>query len=433
MQIPRSIAWFFLFVSSFISCKPDKEVTPSNPVINLLSVYSLDATQAEAKIELSGMSTNPNGEYGVVWSENPNPTVSANKKTFVARPENGISALQFSELPLGTTLYVKAYVRLGEAYYYSNEVSLLHQAPFVWQSLTGIEWSDKSNWVSSVALGNGIVVVRPTDEFITEVWYYFAGSNIWAQQKDLIFKASRFEPLLFKLNKFGDEATYFGGGYQIRENIPGKYIYQKDFWQYGFFYGGTEEEYPDFPFGYSTLTHFTLDNRTYVIENRAERNVWMLLNGVSWHKQNNFPGPFLGNFVGFSIGAKGYILIEEESLAGKTKSLYEYNPDTDTWLQKADFPGEDRVNGVAFSVKGKGYYGLGQAKNTPNGLRDIWQYNPEADTWQKFTDYPGLGNVQVTANTIGDKAYLGIGLRVKPSLAGAEEYQPASDFWEFNP
>ena len=248
---------------------------------------------------------------------------------------------------------------------------------------------------------------------------YFSAEPVWT--------------VLFKLNKFGDEATYFGGGYQIKESIPGKYIYQKDFWQYDFFYGGTTEEYPDFPFGYSTLTHFTLDTKTYVLENRPERNLWMLLNGMSWHKQNNFPGPYLGNFVSFSIGTKGYILIEDISVTGKTKSLYEYNPDTDTWLQKADFPGEDHMNGVAFSVKDKGYYGLGQTKETPGGLRDIWQYDPVADFWEKFTDYPGIGNIRVTANTIGDKAYLGLGLQVKPSLAGVEEYLPATDFWELQP
>ncbi len=432
LSVPKSWLFLLLFICN-VSCKPEKEVIPVAPRITLLSVYSVDATQVEAKIELTGMGKAGGNEYGVVWSDRPTPTVADNKKPLVTVPEVTISTLLIPELTLGATFYVRAYVRLADAYFYSNEITLFHQAPFIWRSLANIKWSDKSNLVNSVAINGGILIVRPTDAFNTETWYYIPARDTWEQLKDLIFRPSRFEPLLFKLNQFGNEAVFFGGGYQINEQIPGKHIYKKDFWQYNFFYGGTEEEWSDFPFGYSTLTHFTLDTRTYVIENRTNSSTWMLLNGIVWHKKSNFPGPFLGNFVGFSIGPKGYIVVEDLSTAGKTKSLYEYNPDTDTWVQKADFPGEDRMNGVAFSVKDKGYYGLGQAKNAPTGFRDIWQYNPVSDTWEKFTDYPGIGNVQVTANTIGEKAYLGLGLQVRPSAAGVEEYLPATDFWELKP
>ncbi|KAA5547821.1 hypothetical protein F0145_07730 [Adhaeribacter rhizoryzae] len=416
-----------------MSCKQEKETAPEAPKINLVSVYSLNPTQAEAKIELTGIRNNSPKEYGLVWSESPNPTINNNKKTAAANPEDGISTLVLSELQLETTYYVRAYIKLGNDYYYSNNITLSHRGPFIWRSLASINWSDKPNLVSSVAFRSGVIVVRPIDNINTEVWYYFAPGNNWQQQKDLVLQAARFEPLLFKLNKFGDEATYFGGGYQVKENIPGKYIYLKDFWQYDFFSGGTSEEYPDFPFGLANLTHFTLDTRTYVIENSANRSVWMLLNGMSWHKKNDFPGTISERYVGFAAGNKGYILEEDKSATGQTKKLYEYNPDADTWVRKADFPGEDRVNGMAFSVNNKGYYGLGQAKDSPQGFSDIWQYNPTTDSWIKFTDYPGIGHVGVTANTIGNKAYLGLGLRVKASAAGAEEYLPATDFWEVKP
>lgn len=91
------------------------------------------------------------------------------------------------------------------------------------------------------------------------------------------------------------------------------------------------------------------------------------------------------------------------------------------------------MNGVAFSVRGKGYYGLGQAKDRPEGLHDLWEYDPSTDSWVNYAQFPGNGNVKVIANTVSNKVYLGLGYQVKNSAAGVELYQNAYDFWEFQP
>ena len=425
----RLLLTSFLLLAFISACEPTDKA-PAPPVsITLGSVYSLNETEGVGRAEVTGStSINPH-EVGLVWAQKPAPTVGQLQQSPVAVAPNGVFSLTLESLTLGQTYYVRAYVKSGEGYIYSNELVWTHQGPFIWRSLTGQRWDGQQHNVSGVKLGNGVVVVRPTDEFSTEVWYYEVAADAWSQLKTLPFLVARYEPLLLSLNKFGEEGVFFGGGYQVKNNVSGQRIYFKDFWQLSVFYGATSDEFPSFPFDRTTLAHFTLDNRAFALENGPGRRFWMLFNGVSWREKNNFPGAFRGRFLGFSVGDKGYMIAEDQG-AGTTKDLYEYTPDTDSWTQKADFPGEDRQNGLVFSVNGKGYYGLGQSKAGIQGLADIWEYNPVTDTWKKTTDYPGAGHINVIANTIGDKVYLGFGYQLNASAANAEQYQRAYDYWE---
>jgi N-acetylneuraminic acid mutarotase len=197
-------------------------------------------------------------------------------------------------------------------------------------------------------------------------------------------------------------------------------------------------DYYDFPFGNSLLAHFVLEDlpvedRVYVLSMDKSRTFAEFQWGVLWNEKKPFPGEFLGRYLAFAIGKKGYVLVESTGRSARTKDLYEYDPRTDSWTKKADFPGKDRVNGIAFSVDGKGYYGAGEAKDVIEGLRDLWQYNPEEDKWEKFADFPGSGNVKLLANTIADKVYIGLGFRIENSSVGAQEYKRAYDYWQFSP
>ena len=433
MPLSFKCCLMLLLLAGAAGCRPDKEVTPGTPVITLLTVYSPAAGQGEARVEVNNPGPPADSEYGLVWSENPDPTLASGARQLSAGLPPGIARLRFSGLTEGTTFYVRAYLRQGERYFYSNELVLEHRAPFVWRALSGVSWSDQAQVVRSVTLGKGVVVVRPVDAAETQVWYYRVAADSWQELPPLDLPASRFDPLVFKLNKFGQEAAFFGGGYQVNERVPGRYVYLKDFWQYHFFGGGAGEEYPDFPFTHPALAHFTLDNRTFVLENKSPRQVWMLLNGMSWHRKNKSPGAAGAHYVTFAAGPRGYAVAENQAQDGSPVQLYAYDPEGDTWTVRAQFPGPDRVNGLAFSLKGKGYYGLGQSRDQLQGLRDIWEYDPATDAWQQVAHYPGGGQVQLLANTLDDKAYLGLGFRVSRSAAGVEAYSPATDFWEFTP
>jgi N-acetylneuraminic acid mutarotase len=235
------------------------------------------------------------------------------------------------------------------------------------------------------------------------------------------------------MNKFGDEAVFIAGGYRINEDVPGSQVFLREHFAFDMSSNFKGFDYYDFPFGNSLLTHFVIDDRVYVLSMDREKKFAEFQWGVLWNNKNSFPGEFLGRYVSFSIGSKGYVLVESSGRAASTRDFYEYEPQTDSWTKKADFPGRDRFNGIAFSVDGKGYYGAGEAKDAIEGLKDLWQYNPEEDKWEKFADFPGSANVKVIANTIGDKVYMGLGFRIENSSVGAKQYTRAYDYWEFSP
>ncbi len=425
----RLLLIFTFFVALVSGCESDEKGPAPVITIALESIYSLDEKQALGRAAITNFTPNNSTETGLVWAGQPAPTVGSAQKSAAAVAPDGTFSTLLEPLTLGQTYYVRAYIKSGEGYIYSNELTLTHRGPFVWRSLTGQQWYSQKHIVNGVNLGNGVVVVRLADEFTTEVWYYRAADDSWTQLKDLPLLVARYEPLLVNLNQFGREGIFFGGGYQVKDNVSGQRLYFKDFWELGVFSGSINDEFPSFPFGRTTLAHFTIDNRAFALENGPARKFAMLLNGISWRDKNDFPGVFRGRFLGFSIGDKGYILAEDQG-TGSTKDLYEYTPDTDSWTRKADFPGENRLNGVAFSVNGRGYYGLGQSKAGIKGLRDIWEYDPTTNAWQKAVEYPGAGHVQVIANTVEDRVYLGFGYQLKASAANAEHYQPVNDYWE---
>lgn len=416
-----------------VACSKKEEVLPVIPAVEIIAAYSVNESSALARGSLlTGKNTNADA-YGIVWGQNPLPDVAGNTETIAFSGDGGQFTLPMEGLVLGQTYYIRSYVRKGEEVNYSESISFVHQGPFVWKQRNSVRWSDRQHTVSSIAWRTGIYVLRPVSSSRTEVWLYIPRRDEWLAQKDLFIPASRFDPLLFTLNKFGEEMAFFGGGYVINESLPEKYVYLKECFEY---YPGSNAkkwDYFDFPFGYSRLSHFVIDDRAYVLAIDERRELAEFQWGVIWNKKKEFPGPFLGGYASFSIGDKGYVLVESIFSGTPTKEFYEYDPGTDTWTRKADFPGEDRINGTAFSVHGMGYYGAGQAKSTPKGLRDFWQYDSQTDTWKKFADYPGTGNVRMITSIVEGKVYIGLGYQVKPSLANVEEYKNAYDFWEFDP
>ncbi|MDO1447256.1 hypothetical protein Q0590_13380 [Rhodocytophaga aerolata] len=425
---------FFCFLLLAVgACQKKEEVIPTMPQVDIISAFSLNQTAALARGTLSEVSKSAAEEYGIVWGTSPEPDMSGSKKPVPYTVGVYTFSLPLEDLIIGLTYYVRAYVRNNSQTAYSKTISFVHQGPFVWRLLPSVSWSDRQHTAYSTAVNGGVFVIRPLNQIDTEVWLYIPRSDTWFKRDNLNTPSSRYDPLLITLNKFGGEATFIAGGYQINENVPERNVYLRDCFGFDLYGNGKGWDYFDFPFGNSLLTHFVIDNRAYALSMNTRRDFAEFLNGVIWNVKKPFPGNFLGRYVSFSVGTKGYVLVESTGTTAPTKDFYEYDPDTDTWTKKADFPGRDRMNGVAFAVDGKGYYGAGQAKDAIEGLRDLWQYDPKEDTWKKFADFPGVGNVRLIANTIEDKVYMGLGFGLEASTAGAEQYSRAYDYWEFSP
>jgi hypothetical protein len=121
----------------------------------------------------------------------------------------------------------------------------------------------------------------------------------------------------------------------------------------------------------------------------------------SWINRPNLPSTSRTAVGSFSIGAKGYFIGGETASATNLVDTWEYNTETNAWLQKANYPGVGTQKGVAFSINGIGYYGFGTAGG------QLYSYNPQNNTWtQKATcTIPSISFWSTTYFVIGTKTY----------------------------
>jgi N-acetylneuraminic acid mutarotase len=150
----------------------------------------------------------------------------------------------------------------------------------------------------------------------------------------------------------------------------------------------------------------------------------------SWTQKANLPGSVRRDAVGFSIGSKGYVgtgIDSTESLgAAILKDFWEYDPQTNSWLQKADFPGGGGLGvyfSTGFSIDSKGYICCGKMGPSVYS-NELWEYKPNIDQWTQRSNFPGGVRYQLASFTIENNAYVGLG-------ATQDVYK--KDFWKYNP
>src|SRR5882672_12677269 len=82
---------------------------------------------------------------------------------------------------------------------------------------------------------------------------------------------------------------------------------------------------------------------------------------------------------------------------------------------------------MSFVINGKGYMGMGSPAVNANS-RDIWEYNPQTDVWIQQLDFPSSPRNGAVTFTIGDKGYLGTGY-----IYSGNQVFAVTDFWEYSP
>ncbi len=176
---------------------------------------------------------------------------------------------------------------------------------------------------------------------------------------------------------------------------------------------------------------FVFSSSVYIVGGNAENEVWQYTPATDiWTAKANFPG--LARFMGsaFVVGEKGYYftgISTGDSTSIFYNDVWEYTPQTDSWIQKLDFPGDPRGYSIGYGVSGFGYLTQGFAGMNPNDntlllLNDFWKYNPISDEWIQLSNFPGQARSMCTGFTIGYTIYLGQGDNYF--------YQKIGDFWK---
>ena len=75
------------------------------------------------------------------------------------------------------------------------------------------------------------------------------------------------------------------------------------------------------------------------------------------------------NASSFSMNGLGYVACGESS-----KSIWEYNPSTDIWLERTPLEGSARTDAIGFSINERGFVMLGRTGTSY--FDDSWEFKP---------------------------------------------------------
>lgn len=106
-----------------------------------------------------------------------------------------------------------------------------------------------------------------------------------------------------------------------------------------------------------------------------------------WKRVHDFIGGPRSSAAGLSVFGKGFIVcgggVKEE-----TRTLFEYQPEIDRWIQRDDFPGKSRYhlngNGIDSNLF---MAGAGRAEGGAVNYRDYYLYNTQTGKWSGLPDY----------------------------------------------
>jgi len=260
--------------------------------------------------------------------------------------------------------------------------------------------------------------------FYKDFWQWDQATNVWTQKANYVGQGLAF-PVGFAIGNKG----YAGTGVVASYGTP-----QKDFWEYDPVANIWSQKASVGGIARWHAVGFSIGNKGYIgtgldIASQPLQDFWEYdpaING--WTKKSNFHGGLRTNAAGFSIGNKGYIGTGCQGMHNYN-DLWEWDQATDTWTQKANFGGIARVGAIGFCIGSNGYIGIGDTSaGSSFSLPDFWQYNPNTNAWLQVANYGGGIREYAAAFVIGCKGYVGTGEVVINS-----SYTPKNDFWEFIP
>lgn len=238
----------------------------------------------------------------------------------------------------------------------------------------------------------------PGNGYSASFYSYDPGADEWTRKTDFPGGARG-----FAIGEFYNGKAYFGFGASTTGNLSDWWEYdpQTDAW--------TELASCDC----SPRTHpamVALNGKIYVGlgGNGGNLDDWWEydIDSDSWVEKTKFPAeprhhPFQftdGQYVyaGFGHGS-GFI----------SNQWYRYDQTNDSWTEVATLPGEGRVAGTQFSYNGKGYVLSGDGDNHSfMDTGEFWQYDSETDSWLQLPSHPGVSRWAPGSFIINDEVYL---------------------------
>ncbi|WP_417942529.1 Kelch repeat-containing protein [Flavobacterium sp. RS13.1] len=260
------------------------------------------------------------------------------------------------------------------------------------------------------------------DEYLKDLWAYNSNGDYWEQKADFA-GTGRSSASAFELNNKG----YIGLGYDGTNKLKDFYQYdpENNSWTAKADFGGTAR-YGAVGFQVGGKAYFgTGYDGNYLkdfYQYNDTDNTWKLVSGFSGNKRRNA--------TVFIINDKAYLGTGVNNSVNQV-DFWEFNPTTEVWTRLRDIDQDDdddyswnddyaitRSNASSFSLNGLGYIVGGE------GIKTVWEYNPSTDTWVERTALEGASRTDAVGFAINNRGFLMLG------RIGTTYFD---DAWEFKP
>lgn len=428
----RNKQLYFFLILFFSSCEQKEVIQFVPPEIFVSTAYlKADGKTLEVNCETANPSSVLKEEFGICWSEKPNPT-RANNYQYSGNNsrEEGPFVEEILKLKPNTRIFISGYMRVKGQDIYSKDFVYDPQLPLGWSRLDDIprDLNTLNLPIAFLALNTNPTFRRKLLGFDQAIDYTFNDiGKFWLNQT--ITTSIIYDQFFGDIEYFpGSFDSFTGGGFYIENSISKKKVFLKTSKT------NTYNPIENYPGANSPAVGFGAGNKGFVIElNQNPKMYAFNEDSFVWEKMKDPP---LSNFTGIKAtraNGNGFVILENVLERDTPQKVYRYDFVSDTWEELENFPGRDRIGGVLFSIKNKVYYGLGIQKNTEIGLKDFWEYNLITKIWSQKANYPGAGSREIAFVKKGDSVYFGLGYASLPTNIGTAKLFLAYDFWQFKP
>ncbi|MCP2044139.1 IPT/TIG domain-containing protein [Pontibacter sp. HSC-36F09] len=428
MKTPVSgLTILFLGLIFLVRCQ-DAEIAPKEYPIVLMEEVSASESGAKFSANVKSLGNEKALSHGFVWGSHPNLSIDVDDfKNISTELVTGKFALEInSGLVKGQTYYVRPFIRTESMLVYGSELSFTSEGskpPEVHDfhpkfgstgtsvEITGINFgfSAKSNTVlfgrhvakvdSATATKIYVKVPKVTEPEKVDITVITAGMPANSKDKfDLYF------PWL-KLN-FTHDINPASTTFTIGDNA---YILNPNS-STGLKFNSTNKTWQTLYLPHSTGRYpkaFTISNKGYVLLENGfyEYNP----NSEVWIQKADFPDKIERDDYAFtfSFDQMGFI-----GSCYRNQKLWSYLPNSDTWIRKADFP-EDFTKttspvwgNFSFAIENSGYLGISQ---TAFAFNTFWKYDALSDSWERKKPLPSDAYNSYACMVIDGAAYVGLG------------------------
>ena len=279
------------------------------------------------------------------WEYDPQLNQWTQKANFPGSPRNGA---------VGFGTDTKGYIGIG--YDGTNKLKDFYEYDPIsnsWDTIASFAGTARSGAVAFSIDNQGFVGTGDDGNFIKDFWKYDPSTNQWAQIISLE-GGKRRDAVAFVIDGKAYVLTGIDNG-----------TYEDDMWEY-------DPEANDW------------SQKRYISDRSSE------------DYDDNYSGIAGTNKVAFSLNGKGYVTTGGRGTIGS--SVWEYNPNTDLWVQKTSLEASSRMEAVGFAIGNIGYLTIGRSSSYY--FDDLWGFKPNAtqvdlDKIQLVQRFPAEKNILI--------------------------------------